>query len=62
MEAGLRDVVVGYNAYSPPGDVTAPVVYANYGLPKDYAALDRLGVDGRRARSCSSATARASAA
>src|SRR3954453_7818436 len=39
------NVVVGYNAYSPPGDVTAPVVYANYGLPEDYAALDQLGVD-----------------
>ena len=57
-----QDVVLGYNAYSPPGDVTAPVVYANYGLPQDYAALDKLGVVGGAARSCSSATARASAA
>src|SRR4051812_43680231 len=40
-----EDVVPAYNAYSPPGDVTAPVVYANYGLPEDYAALDQLGVD-----------------
>src|SRR3954452_12870059 len=39
-----QDVVVGYNAYSPSGDVTAPVVYANYGLPQDYAELDKLGV------------------
>jgi N-acetylated-alpha-linked acidic dipeptidase len=39
-----KDVVPAYNAYSPPGDVTAPVVYANYGLPEDYAELDRLGV------------------
>jgi N-acetylated-alpha-linked acidic dipeptidase len=38
------DVVEGYNAYSPPGDVTAEVVYANYGLPADYEALERLGV------------------
>ena len=38
------DVVVGYNAYSPPGDVTSQLVYANYGLPEDYAALDKLGV------------------
>ena len=29
------------------GDVTAPVVYANYGLPDDYAVLDSLGVDVR---------------
>src|SRR4051794_2408335 len=39
-----EDVIPAYNAYSPPGDVTAPVVYANYGLPQDYAALDGLGV------------------
>src|SRR3954469_14465565 len=39
-----EDVVPAYNAYSPPGDVTAPVVYANYGLPDDYAELDKLGV------------------
>src|SRR5690242_8556295 len=40
-----EDVVPAYNAYSPPGDVSAPVVYANYGLPEDYAKLDQLGVD-----------------
>src|SRR4051812_3423817 len=40
----FEDVIPAYNAYSPPGDVTAPVVYANYGLPADYAALDSLGV------------------
>jgi N-acetylated-alpha-linked acidic dipeptidase len=39
-----QDVVPAYNAYSPPGDVTGEVVYANYGLPEDYAELDRLGV------------------
>jgi N-acetylated-alpha-linked acidic dipeptidase len=33
-----------YNAYSIDGDVTAPLVYVNYGVPKDYEALDRLGV------------------
>ena len=33
-----------YNAYSIDGDVTAPLVYVNYGLPKDYEELDRLGV------------------
>ncbi len=36
-----------YNAYSPSGRVEAPVVYANYGLPEDYAHLDKLGVDAR---------------
>ena len=33
-----------YNAYSPDGDVSAPLVYVNYGLPEDYEKLDRLGV------------------
>ncbi|HLJ25886.1 MAG TPA: transferrin receptor-like dimerization domain-containing protein [Candidatus Angelobacter sp.] len=33
-----------YNAYSIDGDVTAPLVYANYGVPRDYEELDRLGV------------------
>jgi N-acetylated-alpha-linked acidic dipeptidase len=37
--------VMAFNGYSPSGDVTAPVVYANYGLPEDYAELERLGVD-----------------
>ena len=27
------------------GDVTAPLVYVNYGMPDDYEALQRLGVD-----------------
>ncbi len=34
-----------FNGYSPSGDVTAPLVYVNYGLPPDYAALKKLGVD-----------------
>jgi N-acetylated-alpha-linked acidic dipeptidase len=33
-----------YNAYSIDGDVTAPLVYVNYGIPADYEKLDRLGV------------------
>ncbi len=33
-----------YNAYSIDGDVTAPLVYVNYGVPDDYDRLDRLGV------------------
>jgi len=43
----FQDVVVGYNAYSPSGNVSGQVVYANYGLPQDYAELERLGVDVR---------------
>jgi N-acetylated-alpha-linked acidic dipeptidase len=33
-----------YNAYSVDGDVTAPLVYVNYGLPEDYEVLDRRGI------------------
>ena len=33
-----------YNAYSVDGDVTAPLVYVNYGVPADYEQLERLGV------------------
>jgi N-acetylated-alpha-linked acidic dipeptidase len=33
-----------YNAYSKDGDVTAPLVYVNYGNREDYKELDRLGV------------------
>jgi N-acetylated-alpha-linked acidic dipeptidase len=36
-----------YNAYSVDGDVTAPLVYVNYGVPKDYEELERRGVDVR---------------
>lgn len=34
-----------FNGYSASGDVTAPLVYANYGLPGDYEELKKLGVD-----------------
>jgi N-acetylated-alpha-linked acidic dipeptidase len=33
-----------YNAYSADGDVTAPLVYVNYGIREDYEQLDRLGI------------------
>jgi N-acetylated-alpha-linked acidic dipeptidase len=33
-----------YNAYSRDGDVTAPLVYVNYGRPEDYDVLDRMGI------------------
>jgi N-acetylated-alpha-linked acidic dipeptidase len=38
----------GFVAYSADGDVTAPVVYVNYGLPADYAQLSARGVDVHR--------------
>jgi N-acetylated-alpha-linked acidic dipeptidase len=34
-----------YNAYSIDGDVTGPLVYVNYGVPKDYEELERRGID-----------------
>lgn len=34
-----------YNAYSIDGDVTAEVVFVNYGLPADYDELERRGID-----------------
>lgn len=34
-----------YNAYSIDGDVTAPLVYVNYGVPADYDELERRGID-----------------
>src|SRR5947209_4140922 len=36
-----------YNAYSIDGDVTAPLVYVNYGIPADYDVLEQNGIDVR---------------
>jgi N-acetylated-alpha-linked acidic dipeptidase len=33
-----------FNAYSADGDVTAELVFVNYGTPEDYAVLDSLGI------------------
>ncbi|HKI11774.1 MAG TPA: M28 family metallopeptidase [Candidatus Acidoferrum sp.] len=33
-----------FNAFSRDGDVTAPLVYVNYGIPEDYEQLEKLGV------------------
>jgi N-acetylated-alpha-linked acidic dipeptidase len=33
-----------YNAYSPDGDVTAPLIYVNYGVTEDYEQLARYGI------------------
>ncbi len=37
--------VMTFNAYSGSGDVTAPLVYVNYGIPADYDTLAKLGID-----------------
>ena len=36
-----------YNAYSIDGNVSGELVYVNYGVPADYEALDRHGIDVR---------------
>ena len=39
-----KDALPAYVDYQGDGDVTAPLVYANYGLPDDYLALERMGI------------------
>ena len=36
-----------YHAYSADGDVTAPLLYVNYGVPEDYEQLERLGISAK---------------
>ncbi len=51
-EEGIRDdkdsfdrrAALGWNAYSPSGDVTRQVVYVNYARPEDFAALAGMGI------------------
>jgi N-acetylated-alpha-linked acidic dipeptidase len=39
-----KDALPAYVAFQGDGDVTAPLVYVNYGMPADYDALERMGV------------------
>ena len=39
-----QDQLPTYNAWSADGDVTAGLIFVNYGLPEDYEMLDRMGV------------------
>ncbi len=39
-----RNVLPAYVAYQGDGDVTAPLVYVNYGMQDDYKTLERMGV------------------
>ncbi|MEW6754521.1 MAG: M20/M25/M40 family metallo-hydrolase [Candidatus Latescibacterota bacterium] len=39
------ELTPAWNSYAASGDVTAPVVYANYGRPEDFAQLRTLGVE-----------------
>jgi len=40
-------MVPSYNAYSGDGEITAPIVYVNYGVPADYDELAKQGIDVR---------------
>jgi N-acetylated-alpha-linked acidic dipeptidase len=40
-----KKIVPLYNGYSASGDITAPLVYVNYGLPPDYEAVQKAGID-----------------
>ena len=42
--ARIKDELPAYVAYQSDGDVTAPLVYVNYGMQEDYKTLERLGV------------------
>ena len=43
----VDEILPPYNAYSIDGDVTADLVYVNYGVPADYEVLARNGIDVR---------------
>jgi N-acetylated-alpha-linked acidic dipeptidase len=43
--SGQEDQLPTYNAFSADGDVTAELVFVNYGLPDDYKVLDKMGID-----------------
>lgn len=43
--SGPAEQLPVYNAWSPDGDVTAELVFVNYGIPDDYETLARLGID-----------------
>jgi N-acetylated-alpha-linked acidic dipeptidase len=43
--ASRAEVLPPYNAFSADGDVTAELVFVNYGIPEDYETLARYGID-----------------
>jgi N-acetylated-alpha-linked acidic dipeptidase len=44
-DSGDKNQVPTYNSYASSGDVTAQLVYVNYGIPEDYERLRKLGID-----------------
>jgi N-acetylated-alpha-linked acidic dipeptidase len=45
--SGQADQLPAYNAFSADGDVTAELVFVNYGIPEDYETLERMGINVR---------------
>ena len=45
LTSGQSGQLDTYNAYSADGDITAELVFVNYGLPEDYEILDKMGID-----------------
>lgn len=43
--SGQQGQLPTYNVWGADGDVTAPLVFVNYGLPADYEELERQGID-----------------
>jgi N-acetylated-alpha-linked acidic dipeptidase len=43
--SGAAGIMPPYNVYGADGDVTGELVYANYGMPRDYQDLVRRGID-----------------
>lgn len=43
--SGPSEQLPTYNAWSADGDVTAELVFVNYGIPSDYEELEKLGID-----------------
>lgn len=41
----VEALLPSYNAFSTDGDVEAELVFVNYGIPKDYEELEKLGID-----------------
>ena len=43
--AQSKEMLPSYNCFSPDGDVTAELVFVNYGVPADYEELEKRGID-----------------
>ena len=43
--AQIKEQLPVYNCWSADGDVTAELVFVNYGLPADYEQLEKMGID-----------------